>query len=380
MAAIAVALWRGVIPIEWLASLGYTGIFFLSLINGVAPVAGPSQIATFFVASKLNPLMVGIAAGLGGAIGELAGYAFGYFLRAAQSPTIEMKIQRIANLRLLRISREHSFIPLFVLATIPNPFFDPASALAGSLRIRFLQYFIPVFLGKTVRHLAIAYAGYYMISMNIILTRERMMLMDIFLNPGWTYVLAVVGIAIVAWLVRSVAESDPDPFLLNFTLFAFAGQSILTAELIREGNPPGIILLLLIPAVIILFLQIIIIRSQFTGTIEHYIKVLTEAKKTTCTNDEIQRWASVLVRITGVDYYPEFYLRFIKGVRSPRESRRKQAVSILPHSKFNHTALESDRLLVPPENRQFLWRCYAAFCACSWIIFIICIINARWPR
>src|SRR5437588_10696822 len=85
MCAAAVALWRGIIPTEWLASLGYKGIFVLSLINGIAPVAGPSQIATFFVASKLNPLIVGLAAGIGGAIGELAGYAFGYSFRAAQS-------------------------------------------------------------------------------------------------------------------------------------------------------------------------------------------------------------------------------------------------------------------------------------------------------
>src|SRR5205085_8654937 len=121
MCAAAIALWRGAIPIEWLVSLGYKGIFVLSLINGIAPIGGPSQIATFFVAGKLNPMAVGLAAGIGGAIGELAGYAFGYSFRAAQSDKVERKIQRIANWRLLRISRERSFIPLFVLASIPNP-------------------------------------------------------------------------------------------------------------------------------------------------------------------------------------------------------------------------------------------------------------------
>ncbi|PYS47895.1 MAG: hypothetical protein DMF68_14820, partial [Acidobacteria bacterium] len=99
MCAAAIALWRGMVPIEWLASFGYKGIFVLSLINGIAPVGGLSQIATFFVASKLNPLAVGLAAGVGGAIGELAGYAFGYFLRAAQSDAVESKIQRVANWR-----------------------------------------------------------------------------------------------------------------------------------------------------------------------------------------------------------------------------------------------------------------------------------------
>jgi membrane protein YqaA with SNARE-associated domain len=161
MVAAAVALWRGVISVEWLTSFGYTGIFVLSLINSVSPVAGPSQIATFFVATKLNPLLVGIVGGAGGAIGELTGYLFGYFFRASLSEESERKFERFGNWRFIRISRERSFVPLFVLASIPNPFFDPASALAGSLRITFTGYFIPVLLGRTLRHVVIAYAGYY---------------------------------------------------------------------------------------------------------------------------------------------------------------------------------------------------------------------------
>jgi membrane protein YqaA with SNARE-associated domain len=203
MSATAIALWRGLIPIDWLASLGYKGIFFLSLVNGIAPVAGPSQIATFFVASKLNPLAVGLAAGIGGAIGELAGYAFGYSLRAAQSEAVDRKIQRIANWRFIRISRERSFAPLFILASIPNPFFDPASALAGSLRIGFTRYFVPVLLGKTVRHLAIAYAGYYAISGYVAAALREVLMMIDFDAVG--FVAGVFGIALISWLV-------PTPF------------------------------------------------------------------------------------------------------------------------------------------------------------------------
>ena len=43
-------------------------------------------------------------------------------------------------------------------------------------------------------------------------------------------IIAVVTIALVAWLVRTLAESDPDPLILNFTFFAFAAQCILTRE------------------------------------------------------------------------------------------------------------------------------------------------------
>lgn len=164
MAAAAVALWRGVISVEWLASFGYKGIFLFSLINSVSPIAGPSQIATFLIAGKLNPLLVGIAGGVGGAIGEITGFLLGYSLQASLSDEFERKLERFRNWRFIRVSRERSFVPLFVLACIPNPFFDPVSALAGSLRIRFAKYFIPILLGRTLRHVVIAYAGYYTIT------------------------------------------------------------------------------------------------------------------------------------------------------------------------------------------------------------------------
>lgn len=161
MIATAVALWKRVISVEWLASFGYKGIFVVSLINSVSPIAGPSQIATFLVAGKLNPLLVGLSGGVGGAIGELTGYLLGYSFRNSLSNEAEQKFDRFRNWLLIRVSRERSFVPLFILASIPNPLFDPVSAVAGSLRLSFAKYFVPVLLGRTLRHVVIAYAGYY---------------------------------------------------------------------------------------------------------------------------------------------------------------------------------------------------------------------------
>jgi membrane protein YqaA with SNARE-associated domain len=167
MIATAAALWRGVISLEWLASFGYKGIFVLSLINSISPIAGPSQVATFLVARKLNPLLVGISGGVGGAIGEVTAYAFGYFFRGSLSDESERKFERIKNWRFIQVSSERSFLPLFLLASIPNPFFDPVSALAGSLRISLAKYFMPVLLGRTLRHVIIAYAGYFVTAGNV---------------------------------------------------------------------------------------------------------------------------------------------------------------------------------------------------------------------
>ena len=375
MCAVAVALWRGVIPAEWLGSFGYEGIFLLSLVNGIAPIAGPSQVATFLIAGKLNPFWVGLAAGIGGAIGELAGYAFGYAFRAAQSNEVERKIRCVTNWRFIRVSRERSFISLFVLASIPNPFFDPVSAIAGSLKISLGRYFIPVLLGKTVRHLVIAFAGYYTITGKISLIIQEAPVTD-YLNSG-VFVAIVICIALVAWLVRTVFEDEPDPLVLNFTFFAFAGQCILTAEVAREGTKEAVtVLVLLAPAIIILLLQIFTIRAQLSKTLEHYVKVLDEHKIGRRSSVELDRWAAVLARITGIDFFPEFYQRYIK-VGNVREKRRRQAVEVLPSDSFEVSMIEPNKLIVPPNERRFLWRCYVGLCILSWLVFIICILVSR---
>ncbi len=394
MAVTVVCLWRGIIPIDWLVSFGYPGIFFLSLVNGVAPVAGPSQIATFFAASQLNPFAVGVAAGVGGAIGELAGYGFGYFLRGSQSD--ESQIGRITNWRFFRVSREHSFIPLLVLASIPNPLFDPVSAIAGSLRIGIARYFFPVLLGKIIRHLAIAYAGYYSINMDISTVVNNTQTIPFI--DSFVFVPIVLCVALIAWIVRSFLESEPDPLVLNFTFFAFAGQCILTADLVRNimtaesaivGKQDVIVLVLFLPAVILLFLQVNIVGWQVDKTRDYYEKLLAKPEHNigNLPPDKIEHWAAVLVRITGVDFFPQFYTYYIK-LATPRDKRRKQAVSILPEDKFKikkNTAAEdieginaNSLIIHPEEDRKLLWQFYVWTCVASWLVFVGCIIVARW--
>ena len=114
-------------------------------------------------------------------------------------------------------------------------------------------------------------------------------------------------------------------------------------------------------------------------TLEYYKQCLEEKSIIGLTAGEIEHWATILVRITGVDFYPEFYQRHFKGVGSPREKRRKQAVSILPRDKFNcaKDGVTPDLLTIPRDDRRFLWRCYAIICGLSWAVFIGCIIVVR---
>jgi membrane protein YqaA with SNARE-associated domain len=377
MVGVAIALWRGVIPIQWLASLGYKGIFVLSLMNGVAPVAGPSQIVTFFAARVLNPLGVGLAAGIGGAIGELATYLFGYSFRESKISGMEEKIQRLSRYRLLKVSRERSFFPLFVLASFPNPFFKPVCVVAGSLELGKWRYFIPVVIGKTMRHVIIAYAGFYSISISISsLSRRPSVTLVLSSLP---FVLSLALIALASWLVRSFADSDPDPFLLNFTFFAFAGQCISTFQLIRVTNP-GVVILLLLIGLILVLLQVVTVRSQASTTFEHYRTVLDQNKTQHCTTADVDHWANALVRITGLDFWPELYSLQKKGFgKGFRAKRRQEGLSVLPTSLFNKGsgALRSEDLTVPEDARKWLWRSYYLICIGSWGLFITGIVIER---
>jgi hypothetical protein len=205
--------------------------------------------------------------------------------------------------------------------------------------------------------------------------REVLMMIDF---DAVGFVAGVFGIALISWLVRSFAESDPDPLLLNFTFFAFAGQCILTAELIGQGKPIGWILGLDLVALILVVLQIIIVKEQVSTTVEHYEDLL---RANEADEDDVEHWAGVLVRITGVDFFPEFYQKFIniKFFRNSRERRRKQAVSILPRDLFKNRshAITSADLTVKPDDRKWLWRVYAGFCFAAWLVFIICIAIGR---
>lgn len=376
MAAGAVLLWRGIVSVDWLASFGYRGIFFFSLVNSVSPIAGPSQIATFLIASKLNPLFVGIAGGVGGAIGEVSGYLFGYFLRGSLTDDFDRKFKRFKNWRLVRISRQQSFIPLFVLATIPNPFFDPVSAIAGSLRIAFARYFVPVLLGRTLRHVIIAYAGSYAISGNL-----RFLAAEATMTPladSLPFIAVLILIALALWIVRYFAESDPDPLILNFTFFAAAGQAILTPELMGVINPRWAVGWTLLALVFVLF-QIAVVRNHADTTLERYKKVLSKHKKVECTLDDINRWAAALVHITGRDFSPPAFALASK--------RKQEALSVLPKNLFKVKDEEITKvgdeeitlasLDIPEPLRRWRWWAYVILCIASWAVFLSCIVAWR---
>ena len=136
-----------------LAGYGYIGVFFISLLgNATVIVPVPSLVVVFAGGGVLNPLLVGVVAGLGEPLGELTGYLAGY----GGSAVVE---DRKRFRRVQEWMGRRGFLTILVLAAIPNPLFDLAGMSAGMLHYPVTKFLIACWIGKTAKAIAIAYLG-----------------------------------------------------------------------------------------------------------------------------------------------------------------------------------------------------------------------------
>lgn len=141
---------------EQLAALrgyGYLGVFLISMVgNATVLFPVPSLAVVFAGGGVLDPLLVGLVAGVGQPLGELTGYLAGY----GGSAVIEDR-RRAEQLRVWM--QRHGFLTLLVLSAIPNPLFDIAGAMAGLMRYPVPKFLLACWLGKTIKSIAIAFLG-----------------------------------------------------------------------------------------------------------------------------------------------------------------------------------------------------------------------------
>lgn len=136
-----------------LEKLGYTGAFLIMLIgNSTVILPVPGLIVVFSLGSTLNPLLVGLFAGPGAALGELTGYAAGYGGSAV-----------VDNLKLYHSVMEwmerYGAIVITLMAAFPNPVFDMVGLVAGSVRMKWWRFLFAVWVGKTIQCIIASYAG-----------------------------------------------------------------------------------------------------------------------------------------------------------------------------------------------------------------------------
>lgn len=137
----------------YLQSLGYFGIFLLSLIGNATIVLPMPAILTAFVGGAfLNPFLVGVVSSLGATIGELTGYYAG--VGGKEFVTNDKRVKKVEGWM-----QKYGLWTLFVLAVIPNPAFDLAGIVAGATKVPVYKYFFVVWAGKLIKFLTIAYLG-----------------------------------------------------------------------------------------------------------------------------------------------------------------------------------------------------------------------------
>ena len=136
---------------------GYPGIFLISLLaNATVILPAPGVAVVFAMGSVFPPAFVALAAAGGATMGESLAYVAGFGGQALLARTVMYA-------RILPWMDRYGVLTTFLLAAIPNPFFDLAGIAAGALRMPLPRFLFWCFLGKTLKMLAFAYTGAYSI-------------------------------------------------------------------------------------------------------------------------------------------------------------------------------------------------------------------------
>lgn len=145
------AIWLLRDSINALKVVGYPGVFFFSFLGSFSmllPV--PGLLSVCGVGILLNPVAVGLVAGVAEALGETSGYAVGYSGRGV----IE---RRAFYQRLSAWMRRRGSLILFLVSVIPNPVVDVVGITAGGLRFPLTRFLLVVWVGKSIKGMAVAY-------------------------------------------------------------------------------------------------------------------------------------------------------------------------------------------------------------------------------
>jgi uncharacterized membrane protein YdjX (TVP38/TMEM64 family) len=134
---------------------GYAGIFLIALMsNATVLLPAPGVAIIYAMGAVFNPLWVGLAAGTGGALGELSGFLAGF----SGQPVVERT--DIYN-RFKPWVDKYGGWTILVLSAIPNPFFDVAGIAAGIAKMPIQTFLLFTWAGQIIKMLMFAFAGHY---------------------------------------------------------------------------------------------------------------------------------------------------------------------------------------------------------------------------
>ena len=138
---------------EEFAKFGYPGIFLITFMAyATILMPAPGLAIVFAMGGVLNPFYIGLAAGAGGALGELSGYLAGF---GGQVIAERTNIYQRFHGRI----EKNGFWAILILSALPNPFFDVAGVAAGILKMPMRKFLLAVWIGVTLKMLLFAWIG-----------------------------------------------------------------------------------------------------------------------------------------------------------------------------------------------------------------------------
>jgi uncharacterized membrane protein YdjX (TVP38/TMEM64 family) len=159
---------------NWMSNLvatyGYAGAFMISLFGNFTvffPV--PFVITIYAFGATLNPILLGLASGIGSTIGEFSAYMIGRGGRRVIDERYGAKLETAK-----RLIQNYGMTIIFIFAVLPLPD-DLILIPLGILRYNLKKAMLAMFLGKTLMCITVAYAGRF--SFTIV--------KDIFASSGW---------------------------------------------------------------------------------------------------------------------------------------------------------------------------------------------------
>ncbi len=141
---------------------GYGGLFGIALLRAASvvlpmPGAGITFAAGGFLDSAWGvpaPVLVGVVVGFAESLGEFTGYAAG--MTGSQMLRKRGVYQRIKDWM-----ERRAFLTVFAMSLTPSPLFDVAGLVAGATRVPVRVFYPAMLMGKVLRGIVVATAGFY---------------------------------------------------------------------------------------------------------------------------------------------------------------------------------------------------------------------------
>jgi len=179
---------------DLLRSLGLIGLFLASLIaNAAIFLVTPVDVIVVIAGSSglWHPLIIGIVAGFGGALGELTSYLVGLGGIKLVEKRFELKTVFFDYVR-KRLDKWGSVFIFFASVT-PFPF-DFVGIVAGLIKYDWKKFFIALLAGKIVKYSLLAYAGFLGIELIKQTLLERGELQPVFLAGLALLIILIAGV------------------------------------------------------------------------------------------------------------------------------------------------------------------------------------------